>query len=127
MNNDNDNSIFFLTISLICIWLIVDYVVGKQYIGKFISMLPFMSGSGENNEVPVDTDGDGEADTTTIYDPNNPGVTGDYFNEKEKKILQKIIAEIASGKRKDHPTEEQPWTLEEINVWNKWKKQGGTI
>lgn len=45
MNSDNDNSIFFLTISLVCVWLIVDYVVGKQYVGKFISMLPFMGGS----------------------------------------------------------------------------------
>lgn len=49
MNSDNDNSIFFLTISLVCVWLIVDYVVGKQYVGKFISMLPFMGGDGQTN------------------------------------------------------------------------------
>lgn len=39
----NDNSIFFLTISLLCVWLIVDWFVGRKYVEKVISMMPFMS------------------------------------------------------------------------------------
>ena len=40
---NNDNSIFFLTIALLCIWLIVDWFVGRNYVGKVIEMMPFMS------------------------------------------------------------------------------------
>ena len=31
------------TISLLCIWLIVDWFVGRNYVGKVIEMMPFMS------------------------------------------------------------------------------------
>ena len=66
MNSDNDNSIFFLTISLVCVWLIVDYVVGKQYVGKFISMLPFMGGTLTHEDVLDDINGDGKKDGEDI-------------------------------------------------------------
>ena len=51
--NKGDNSIFFLTISLICVWLVVDYVIGKKYIGKFLSMLPFLGGDDSETEKTV--------------------------------------------------------------------------
>lgn len=43
MDLKNDNSLFFMTLSLLCVWLIVDYVIGKKYLGAFLSMLPFMN------------------------------------------------------------------------------------
>lgn len=73
--NDNDNSIFFLTISLVCVWLIVDYVVGKQYIGKFISMLPFMGGESESDKIANDIE------NNNLWTPTNPD--GNPNNTKE--------------------------------------------
>ena len=38
-----DKSLFFITLSCICVWLIVDLAVGKNYLGKFLSTIfPFM-------------------------------------------------------------------------------------
>lgn len=39
----DDNSIFFLTIALLCVWLIVDWFVGKKYVQRIILMMPFMT------------------------------------------------------------------------------------
>lgn len=86
MNSDNDNSIFFLTISLVCVWLIVDYVVGKQYVGKFISMLPFMGGSVDN-----DTD---DPNTTTDDVYGNDLI--DYPDDYDAKV-QAVIKKIDNG------------------------------
>ena len=93
MNSDNDNSIFFLTISLICVWLIVDYVVGKQYVGKFISMLPFMGG-----------------DNTAAEAANN-GLTVEQ-QKMLPNIESKINKNIEEGKDKYAGL-----TLEEIHIY----------
>ena len=49
MNNQGmDKSLFFITLSAICVWLVVDVAVGKNYLGNFLSTLfPFMSDSSE--------------------------------------------------------------------------------
>ena len=39
MKNKMDNSIFFLTLSFVCIWLIVDVAAGKDYLGSFLGTL----------------------------------------------------------------------------------------
>lgn len=93
MNSDNDNSIFFLTISLVCVWLIVDYVVGKQYVGKFISMLPFMGG-----------------DNTAAEAAEN-GLTVAQ-QEKLSNIEAKIRKNIEEGKN-----EYEGLTIEEIHIY----------
>ena len=93
MNSDNDNSIFFLTISLVCVWLIVDYVVGKQYVGKFISMLPFMGG-----------------DNTAVEAGKN-GITVSQ-QERLPEITAKIEQNIKEGKDKYDGL-----TLEEIHIY----------
>lgn len=39
-----DKSLFFITLSAVCVWLVVDVAVGKNYLGHFLSTLfPFMS------------------------------------------------------------------------------------
>lgn len=39
-----DKSLFFLTLSAVCVWLVVDVALGKNYLGHFLSTLfPFMS------------------------------------------------------------------------------------
>lgn len=38
-----DKSLFFLTISLVCVWLILDNLFGEKYVNKFLnSMFDFM-------------------------------------------------------------------------------------
>lgn len=40
-----DKSLFFLTLSLVCIWLIVDSAVGDDKLGAFLgTVFPFMGG-----------------------------------------------------------------------------------
>lgn len=34
-----DKSLFFTTMSLICIWLVLDNIYGKKYINKFLNSL----------------------------------------------------------------------------------------
>lgn len=41
-----DKSLFFITLSCVCVWLIVDMAIGKNYLGKFLSTIfPFMDDS----------------------------------------------------------------------------------
>lgn len=43
--NGMDKSLFFITLSAVCVWLVVDVAVGKNYLGSFLSTLfPFMNG-----------------------------------------------------------------------------------
>lgn len=45
MNHHMDKSLFFLTISFVCVWLVVDVAVGKNRLGAFLSAIfPFMGG-----------------------------------------------------------------------------------
>ena len=45
-NKQMDKSLFFLTLSFVCLWLIVDVAVGQNYMGKFLSTIfPFMTSS----------------------------------------------------------------------------------
>lgn len=41
--NQMDKSLFFITLSCLCVWLIVDCAIGKNYLGNFLTILfPFM-------------------------------------------------------------------------------------
>lgn len=43
MENNMDKSLFFMTLSYLCIWLVVDFAIGKNYLGNFLTILfPFM-------------------------------------------------------------------------------------
>lgn len=33
----NDKSLFFLTLSLICVWIIIDNIIGHKYLNTFLS------------------------------------------------------------------------------------------
>ena len=49
MEKNMDKSLFFITLSMICVWLIVDMAVGKNYLGNFLTIIfPFMDNSGRD-------------------------------------------------------------------------------
>lgn len=49
-----DKSLFFITLSVICIWLVVDSALGENYIKKFLSTIfPFMSDN-TSNDNPIE-------------------------------------------------------------------------
>lgn len=46
MANQMDKSLFFLTLSCVCVWLIVDSAVGKKHLANFLAVIfPFMGDS----------------------------------------------------------------------------------
>ena len=43
MKGDMDKSLFFITLSMVCIWLVVDTAIGKKHLLSFLSTLfPFI-------------------------------------------------------------------------------------
>lgn len=54
MNGQMDKSLFFITLSAVCVWLIVDMAVGKDHLGNFLSTLfPFMDSSGSSGSIEL--------------------------------------------------------------------------
>ena len=44
MEKNMDKSLLFMTLSAVCIWLVVDVAMGKNYLGGFlVSLFPFMA------------------------------------------------------------------------------------
>ena len=44
MEKNMDKSLLFMTLSAVCIWLVVDVALGKNYLGGFlVTLFPFMS------------------------------------------------------------------------------------
>lgn len=61
-----DKSLFFITISLVCVWIVVDMAVGEKYLVNFLETLfPFM----KENEAP-------KVESTTIDMAGFSGVSG---------------------------------------------------
>lgn len=55
MENTMDKSLFFITLSAVCVWLIVDLAVGKKYLSNFLgTIFPFMNGGGGTVEYSED-------------------------------------------------------------------------
>lgn len=43
MKGDMDKSLFFITLSMLCVWLVVDTAIGKKHLLSFLSTLfPFI-------------------------------------------------------------------------------------
>lgn len=54
MPGQMDKSLFFITLSAVCVWLIVDMAVGKDHLGNFLSTLfPFMESSGPSGGIEL--------------------------------------------------------------------------
>ena len=53
MENKMDRPIFFLTLSFVCVWLIVDVAAGKDYVGSFLGTLFPGIFYGENKGEPT--------------------------------------------------------------------------
>lgn len=75
MNNHMDKSLFFLTISFVCIWLVVDVAVGKNRLGAFLSTIfPFMGGETISPEqIAEDT---ANAEKKTENAPDSAAISG---------------------------------------------------
>ena len=79
-----NKSIFFLTLSFICIWLILDNIYGKKYIDRFLTaVFPFYKGdvTGTENTAVIQTTqtentSDDKSDTKS--DNTHGGIGGTY-------------------------------------------------
>lgn len=50
MKGDLDKSLFFLLMSFVCIWLVLDVAVGNDRLGAFLeSIFPFMKGTSNSS------------------------------------------------------------------------------
>jgi len=48
-NSNMDKSLFFITLSFVCVWLVVDVAIGKNYLGGFLATIfPFMKNESED-------------------------------------------------------------------------------
>lgn len=51
MKGDMDKSLFFITLSMVCVWLIVDTAIGKKRLVSFLSTLfPFIDSPASSTE-----------------------------------------------------------------------------
>ena len=75
-----NKSIFFLTLSFICIWLILDNIYGKKYIDRFLTaVFPFYKGdvTGADNTNVINTStSDNTSDNKS--DNTHGGIGGSY-------------------------------------------------
>ena len=93
MSNDT-KGIFFLTICIICVWLIIDAAVGKKYVRRFLhTILPFISIDEVNNTTVNKT-----GTTKVVTDEKGNKTTYEYHNDYIKVTTpdgQKIDVGIA--------------------------------
>lgn len=57
MKGDMDKSLFFITLSMVCVWLIVDTAIGKKRLISFLSTLfPFIDSPTSSAEQAQETE-----------------------------------------------------------------------
>ena len=85
MNKDS-KSLFFLCLSLVCIWLILDNIYGQKYVNKFLGlMFDFMNGSSTDTTL-TDVVADAYDKATTVTDKEGnekstvPKTADDWIN-----------------------------------------------
>lgn len=77
MNNHMDKSLFFLTISFVCIWIVVDVAVGKNRLGAFLSTIfPFMGGEGDTITPEQNAEDTANAEKKTENAPDSAAISG---------------------------------------------------
>ncbi len=56
MKGDMDKSLFFITLSMVCVWLVVDTAIGKKRLLSFLSTLfPFIDAPEAESPAQTDT------------------------------------------------------------------------
>ena len=57
MKGDMDKSLFFITLSMVCVWLVVDTAIGKKHLLSFLSTLfPFIDGTEKEATAKVEAE-----------------------------------------------------------------------
>lgn len=57
MKGDMDKSLFFITLAMVCVWLVVDTAIGKKHLLSFLSTLfPFIDGPEPENPVTAEVE-----------------------------------------------------------------------
>lgn len=51
MKGDMDKSLFFITLAMVCVWLVVDTAIGNKHLITFLStMFPFIDAPGSDDD-----------------------------------------------------------------------------
>lgn len=57
MKGDMDKSLFFITLAMVCVWLVVDTAIGKKHLLSFLSTLfPFIDGPEPETPATAETE-----------------------------------------------------------------------
>ena len=57
MKGDMDKSLFFITLSMVCVWLVVDTAIGKKHLLSFLSTLfPFIDSPDAGTQEKVEAE-----------------------------------------------------------------------
>ena len=80
----NDKSLFFMTLSLICVWVILDNIYGKKYLDIFLSNVFDFYNSGATTSKTFNEKGLEDYYNNVDGDPN------DELTEEEKRDMDII-------------------------------------
>lgn len=102
--NDDGKSLFFLILSLSCIWLILDMFYGKKYLSKLIDGI---FGSDETTKEQKETEIKNSQDftrknNTTTGATNNASFPYKTIKEKQKESNKKNIKNNTTGDTKNN-------------------------
>lgn len=77
-----DRSLFFLVLSITCVWLVIDAAVGKGYVNNFLtSIFPFMTKSDESEELTEE-----EVEEKSNNAPKSAAISGTSEKDIEEKF-----------------------------------------
>lgn len=92
MENKSNNSIFFLTLSFICIWIVLDNILGKRYLDSFLSsVFPFYNASTVKKTTIENVSEGVKGVAPVVVNPTLGvhGVTGKVLEDYKKKQEEK--------------------------------------
>lgn len=120
--NDNSKNLFFLIISFVCFWLVLDQYFGKKLIGDFVGGIGGTSSGGTANTLPSDGSSNAVLDEQLGInnDMNFTGITSKGL-EKLKAIL-KSEQLLGTGDRKDIIRNKYLYELEQSKEFDEREK-----
>lgn len=92
-----DKSLFFITISLVCVWIVVDMAVGEKYLVNFLETLfPFMKESGGSSGGGTTIDKSGFSGVSGSIDSTKVSASHGKWERNESGELVWVPSESAS-------------------------------